>query len=396
MFFKLVTLLNNVKMPAKVTIFQRIIPHYRKRFFDKLYLRLRENNIELRVIYGQHRVGSVPEGGRYNEPWAIFTKNIYLSFLGKEFVLQKGFKLAKSTSDLIIVEQANRLILNYIIMLFKNYFEYSIGYWGHGRNYQSTKNGISSRIKSILIGKADWWFAYTQSSANELEKHGFPSEKITIVQNSIDATQLTATFDEARDGHRDYLKAKLNIKSNNIGLFCGGFDKKKEIDFVLAACDSIKLSLTDFHMIFIGHGPAAEKVSSFAATRTWVSYLGKITSDERAQYFHISKCLIMPGALGLVVIDSFALRTPLITSNLATHSPEFDYLENHENSHITSFDINSYTKGVVSTLNNEQYLEKIKLGCDTAAKLYTLPVMVERFANGIEQCLWTQKIKQTT
>tara|TARA_B110000908_G_C10198673_1_gene424240 strand:- start:1079 stop:1393 length:315 start_codon:yes stop_codon:yes gene_type:complete len=104
----------------------------------------------------------------------------------------------------------------------------------------------------------------------------------------------------------------------------------------------------------------------------------------------------MPGALGLVVIDSFALRTPLITSNLATHSPEFDYLENHENSHITSFDINSYTKGVVSTLNNEQYLEKIKLGCDTAAKLYTLPVMVERFANGIEQCLWTQRMKQTT
>lgn len=383
-------------MPVQVTIFQRIIPHYRKIFFDQLYLHLQQKNISLRVIYGQHRAGSVPEGGTYDEPWAIFRKNSYFSFLQTEIVFQRGLKVARSNSDLIIVEQANRLMLNFMILLFRKYDAYLIGYWGHGRNYQSTQKNISSFLKSLLIGKADWWFVYTQSGATELEKHRFPSKKISVVQNSIDTTDLVTTFDDSKDEYRDSLKATLKIEGNNIGLFCGGFDKKKEVDFVLAACDSIKQSLPDFHMIFIGHGPDEQKVSSFAATRTWVSNLGKITSSQRAQYFHISKCLIMPGALGLVVIDSFALRTPLITTSLETHSPEFDYLENHENAHITDFDVTSYTKGVVSTLNNEKYLEKIKLGCDAASKLYTLPVMVERFADGIEQCLLTQNTKRTT
>ena len=61
-----------------VVIIQRIMPHYRIPFFERLSQLLLKNNIELKVIYGQHRKNTVPKSIDVNRPWAEKIHNIYL------------------------------------------------------------------------------------------------------------------------------------------------------------------------------------------------------------------------------------------------------------------------------------------------------------------------------
>ena len=44
----------------KVTIIQRILPHYRIPFFEALHRELGHAGIELQLIYGQEYPGTVP------------------------------------------------------------------------------------------------------------------------------------------------------------------------------------------------------------------------------------------------------------------------------------------------------------------------------------------------
>ena len=41
-----------------------------------------------------------------------------------------------------------------------------------------------------------------------------------------------------------------------------------------------------------------------------------------APYLYVSKLLLMPGLVGLSVMDSFVGTCPLVTTDVAVHSPE--------------------------------------------------------------------------
>jgi glycosyltransferase involved in cell wall biosynthesis len=140
----------------------------------------------------------------------------------------------------------------------------------------------------------------------------------------------------------------------------------------------------------IGSGPDAYLVEEAAQHRKWLHYVGPKFGIEKVKYFKISSLFLMPGLVGLAVLDSFALETPTITTKYPFHSPEIEYLEEGVNAMITEDNVESYAQAVIEMLLHEHKRKVLVQGCKKAAAKYTIEQMAENFANGIIKCLHNQ------
>lgn len=369
-----------------VLIIQRILPEYRIKFFSDLADQLNGHNIHLQVAYGQEYPGTVPRTQITNESWAHKIKNHYLGFLGKRLVWQSVLpKLFRA--DLIIIEQSNSLLINYIVLILRALHLKKVAYWGHGRNMQATTpNSISEQIKKRLIGSVDWWFAYTKNSVQLIVDTGFPLQKITDVQNAIDTSSFANALQKITDGQVNSIKQELNINSDNILLYCGGMYADKKIDFLLDACLYIKNHVSDLNVIFIGSGPNQNIVLEASNQYPWLHYIGPKFGNDRVVYFRISKALLMPGVVGLSIVDSFVSNIPLFTCDVIGHGPEIAYLSNNVNGVITKPVIEEYSEKLIEFLIKDELQKTLKKGCQDSAKIYTLDRMVINYCAGIVNC----------
>ena len=96
---------------------------------------------------------------------------------------------------------------------------------------------------------------------------------------------------------------------------------------------------------------------------------------------------LMPGLVGLSIVDSFVTGVPLFTTIGALHSPEIAYLRNGFNGVATENNVTAYSDAVVHYLRNPDSLALLQKGCDESASRYTLKNMVSNFVDGIVKCV---------
>lgn len=370
----------------KVAIIFRMIHQYRKEFYDQLHESLLKDNIELTLIYGKiNSKDTKSRGDQVDVEWGKFIHNKIIRIGGKELIWQPCLKDLKN-KDMVIVENANKLLINYYLMLARRWMGLKFCYWGHGRNMQSNEDSIVNKFKYMYLNKCDWWFAYTQGVKDFLTSKGFPSNKITIVQNAIDTKILRQQYADVSESETKSLKNELGISGENVGIYCGAMYAEKKIDFILDSCYKIKEAVPDFQMLFLGSGIDAHKVSEAAAEHDWIHYVGPKFGQDRVKYFKIASIQIMPGAVGLGILDSFALETPLITTFQDFHGPEIYYLENEKNGLITEENLEVYSKAIIDLLVSKNYKKMIDY-CRLCAGKYTIEKMVSNFKVGVLECL---------
>jgi glycosyltransferase involved in cell wall biosynthesis len=371
----------------KITIIQRIVPHYRVPFFEALHHELVRSGIEVRLIYGQEFPGTVPCSVMMEYPWAVRIDNRYLNSPFGQLVWQPCLGELQD-SELIVLEQANSLLLNYWLMANQKSGKFKLAFWGHGRNFQvGHRHSWRERMKKWFSTRVDWWFAYTELSAELVRKAGFPRDRITIVQNTIDTNELRSAITEVTQADLRALRAYLNLPSTHVGLYCGGMYSDKQLDFLITACQLIRQRIRDFQMILIGSGPDQWKAERAAGKHDWIHYVGPKFKQERALYFKVSQVLLMPGLVGLAIVDSFIAETPLFTTDIPVHSPEISYLQHGVNGVMTSFAVNSYADAVVEFFESDDLQNQLRDGCRRSASIYTFEHFVDQFAAGIVRCL---------
>jgi glycosyltransferase involved in cell wall biosynthesis len=121
----------------------------------------------------------------------------------------------------------------------------------------------------------------------------------------------------------------------------------------------------------------------------WLQYYGPKTGAEKAEIVAQAQLMLMPGLVGLVIVETFAALTPLVTTNFSGHSPEIEYAEHAVNSFIIDRDPtpSQYANEVAKLLGSQEALERLREGCRRSASVYTLDNMVENFASGIHEAL---------
>jgi len=370
----------------KIVIIQKSIKFYTSKFYEFLKQLCDRNNIELILIYGKDDVISFND---VEINWGIKVKNYTINLFGKKMYYQNVWKYLFG-ADLIIVEQATKYLVNHILWLLNLLGIVKLAFWGHGINFQRDKSFITSFsefIKKLYTKKVSWFFAYTDLSKKLLIEMGLSPNKITVVNNTISVEDLKNELLKWNKNELERIKNELNIKTNNIALFVGGMYKEKRLEFLIEALQIIKKSVTDFEMLFIGDGPDKDLVIQFSEKNDWVHYLGSKNDKEKVPYFLMSKLLLIPGAVGLVIIDSFVFGLPIVATEYNLHGPEICYLENNLNGIMTKNSIEEYTKTVIDLLKDESKLITLKSKCIETSEKYEMKRMVKNFWEGIKSSL---------
>jgi glycosyltransferase involved in cell wall biosynthesis len=372
-----------------VLIAPGVVAHYRTRFYELLSKHADEAGITLKVVASRSLPTNILPGEALNSVDAPLYK------LGP-FALQNTLTPGAGC-DLVIAQQEAKFLANYALQIKRLFSSQRFAFWGHGRNFQSKSiHSLSENIKRRTALHCDWWFAYNIASAAVVEGLGFPPERITLVNNSIDTKALIAARNVLSSDSIESAKASLGIDTGNVAIYTGGLYEEKRMPFLLEAAAKVRAQLPDFHLIIIGGGPQKDLVAEAAGNNVWIHYLGPKNDAEKLPYWAISKVSLIPGAVGLGILDSFALGVPLITSRTFGHGPEIAYLKPGINGVMVeeANDSDAYAAAVVDLLRNEKRRAgMIHAGLRECGTL-NIEAMARNFAEGIEAALRADKLKR--
>lgn len=378
----------NARRP-KVAVVYKTLPQYRRRFFELLNEKLARSDIEFLLIYGQPGAADAAKGDTVELPWARKIENKIWKVGSRELYWQPCMDLLKDV-DLVIVEQANKLLLNYVLLVRQLVGRGKVAFWGHGKNFQARGgNRASETTKRFVSRRPHWWFAYNELSAGVVKHLGFPAERITSVQNAIDTRSLMDARKSVSEKKVERVREELDLKGNNVCLYAGGMYPDKRLAFLLEACVLVREKVPDFEMIFIGAGTDRGLVEAAAREYEWIKYVGPKFDEEKVPYFELAKLFLMPGLVGLAVLDSFALQVPLVTTAITYHSPEIEYLQSGQNGIILgeTEKPEEYAAVVSQLLDDDEARAKLVAGCKSASSRYTVEEMADRFATGVRKAL---------
>lgn len=371
----------------RVLIIYRFLPQYRKPFYELLKERLADSGIDLALIYGDGAPEDRAKQDLVALPWAHFAPNRIYSLFGQQLYWQPVAHHAKGY-DLVIVEQASKLLINYYLQFHQLLGVAKVALWGHGKNFQATANNKPGElIKKLVSRQAHWWFAYNERSKKIVEALGYPSSRITTVQNAIDTRQLKQYLEEIGESQKRNIRQRYGLLGRNLCVYCGGMYREKRLKFLLDAAIQIRRRVPDFELVLIGGGKERDLVEEAAARYPWIHYLGPLFEREKVEIFSIARLYLMPGLVGLGILDAFALGVPLVTTDIPWHSPEIDYLQPGINGVMTAPEVDSYAAAVAALLEDDAAYQALRANAFQDGSKYTIENMVTNFHDGILSAL---------
>jgi len=290
-------------------------------------------------------------------------------------------------ADLVIVEQANKHLINFPLLLGSKLGIKKVALWGHGRDRSAKPGSWGEKVKRRLIAWPSWWFAYTRGIAGYVATQGMPEDRITAVQNSVDTRGFAREVGSVQEHEIQKLKRTISVDQNaRIGIYCGGLHKAKCLEFLIDSGGKIYNQNPGFRLLVVGDGSEKETITGQKDV-PWLRYLGPKFGREKAVCFAAAELFLCPGLVGLAILDAFAAGLPLITTDITTHSPEIEYLEQGVNGLMTGHNADTYAESVCHLFNNQNVLTRMQENACFSASAYSIENMADNFVRGIRSCL---------
>jgi glycosyltransferase involved in cell wall biosynthesis len=190
---------------------------------------------------------------------------------------------------------------------------------------------------------------------------------------------------------RETVRARHDIPASAlVGIFCGALNQAKSLSFLIEASRRIKAHVPAFHLVIIGGGAEEFTVKKIVKDLLWVHCVGPQFGKEKAELLAISDVFLLPGAVGLAVLDAFAAGLPMLTTRIPIHGPEIEYLEEGVNGLMTDPQPEAYAEAVSSVLSVDEQLSRLRAGAKASAGKCSIENMVANFRTGIRLALGNQ------
>lgn len=370
---------------VKVVILQEYVPGYRVPFFENLRDLGEQDQVEIVVAAGapgpSQRTRSDAVGLHFQET----VKQREFRLAGRRIVLRRTARHIAG-ADLVVTEQARRNLDSYRLLLPNGNRATRIALWGHGRDYTRESSALERAINRKLTARAHWFFAYTSQGAASVKESGFPVERTTVVQNSIDSAGLKDDINSLTSCELLQFTERHGLKGRT-AIFLGGLDESKRLGFLLLAAEIASGRDANFRLLICGDGDQRALVEDAAAKHHWLTYLGPVVGREKALALAAADVIAMPGRVGLIAVDSFASERPLVTTNWTWHAPEFEYLRDRVNAVVANDNVESYASALLAVLADSKLRERLVDGCISSASSITIETMAQNFMTGIHQAI---------
>ena len=364
--------------PRQVLVVQRRLTHYRVPFFEILRADLRAAGLELRVACGMPTAEEATKRDSGELPWAEPLPTRY--WLDGRLCWQPFGHLAKEAAVTVITAE-NKLVCNLAEQFGAP--RRRVMLWGHGGNLQGDSTSLRERFKAKVALRADWWLGYTSMSRDLVQALGFPAERITVLENAVDTTELRAQIDAVTPEAQAGLRRELGLGAGQVGIYLGSLYAEKRTAFLLDAARAIRALVPGFELMVVGGGPEQALVAEAAAREPWIKFLGMRRGADKALALSLAQIYLHPGAIGLAVQDAFVAGLPLVTATLPTHGPEIAYLEAGRNGLITADSAQAFVQASVDLLRDPQRQAQMREQCLADGRRYTLQNMSRHFTEGV-------------
>jgi len=369
---------------------QSTIPHYRVSFYNALE-RLRPNTWDFEVVFDSSEATSpqfFKEGLTVSEfgfPTLDVKTLTFRPFVNK--ASYQTFWLEALKYDLVVVEHAVNN-LTYPLCHLHQLLGVKVAYWGHGRDRNIAKASglklVAEKLKLFLARKADGFFAYTPGVKAYLETQDVVSDKIFILNNTIDINEQRAAFTKFYPD-REKIREHLGVRGKKVLLFVGRFTKNKRLSFLLDAFSILRKNDPDFHLLLVGDGDAIDQSADIEG----LSFLGPLVDLEKLGPIYVaSDIYVYPGAVGLAPLQALCYDLPVVTIDLPTHKPEIEYLTS-DNSIILDRHTTpeGYAQAILELFRNSMYLNSLRQSIWPGIKHLTIDQMARNFIQGVNTIL---------
>ncbi len=371
-----------------------ILPHYRAAFHERVRNTLAQADIDYHLIYGQPNGSEILKGDTVSLDWAREIHNVYLGGDTGAPVWQPA-AADMLGADLAIIGQENRLLVNYPLIALRRLVPMRLAFWGHGHNYQAQSvTSISERWKRVWSMSCDWWFGYTEAVRAELLAAGYPGNRITVFNNSIDTAELMSFRDELGFQEVADLRAKLQLTPGWTAVFVGGLHYHKRIPFLVEAAERVARRHEAFRLVIAGGGVQADALHAMKADRPWLKVLKPTFARDKATLMMAADVYVMPGLVGLGVLDSSVFSLPVLTTAYPGHSPEFAYLQDGVSAMVVQEwrSAAAYAEALEALLKDEPRRRALSHGASRLASMYSIGEMARRFSQGVVAALDAPKL----
>lgn len=375
-------------MTKRVVFVALALTHYRQPFHSTVRRLLAERNVTYNVMFSEPKGSAATKNDTVEMDWATKVPTRHFA-LGKKELFYQKLPSSVGQADLMILGQENKLLHNYPWLLKRRLgFGPRIAFFGHGRNFQGAMESYSEQFKRLYSRMPDWWFCYTNASRDSVISTGFPNDKITVFQNAIDTQGLREQIATLTETEKAEFQRKHGLGAV-VGVYIGGMYAEKRLDFLIEAAQEVRRQIPDFQLVFAGDGPERFIIEQAAQERPWVRYIGATFGIEKAKLLSVGQVFLLPGAVGLAVLDAFAAGIPLITTNYPLHGPEAAYIQNGLNGIITSpwTSAPHYAEGIIKILRDKRLQETTSDNARASASQYSIEAMADLFSTGVLKAL---------
>jgi glycosyltransferase involved in cell wall biosynthesis len=375
---------------------QGTITPYRIPLFEQLALRKPpEWDFEVVCEATTGESGEFYSGGagirQYNFP-TLPTRTWKFSLFGRRASWQDFFFQARKY-DLVITDNYVKILTYPALFLYKLTGQKRV-IWGiPGDPQVPNPKGIKRLVEWIkwrLVHWADGFFVYTEGSRDHLISAGYPAERITVLNNTIDINTERAGALPLLSQRQD-LREKWGIGSDRIvvtGIGRLNRDKRPQLIGPLAAA----LHRMDSRFLFLvaGDGPFRSAVEKDAAQLgpEVLRYLGRLDGPNQAQEIQaLSDLYYMPGYVGLAPLQAACYNLPIIAYDLDIHSPEVEYLTPENSLFVEDVpDPDGVARQILEGL--PRLLDpEFRRGVWPSIQHLTMDAMVGRYVDGINRVL---------
>lgn len=363
--------------------------NYRVAFWNCLHAALASDGIDLRVVYGSPNAEHRARRDNAVLP-SEYGREVRSYWLGDRFVLHAACN-ELADADLVITQNENKLLLNAWLLASRGSGRRRVAFWGKGniKACDISKPGEWLRHKTAFA--VDWWFPYTKATAVNLQNNGVRCG-ITPVSNAIDTAELKRDLESISPDCLLAGRRSLTLGRGPVGVFCGNLSSNKDLPLLFEASHLIRESIPEFQLLVIGNGPQREYVERMAVRHRFIHFMGPRVGRQKALLFRMADLFLLPGAVGLAILDSFAAGLPLLTTRRSDHGPEISYLQEGMNGLISSPRAEDFANMTVRLLSNSELMARLRAGATEASLEYSVESMTENFRQGILACLGPSRV----
>lgn len=364
----------------EIRIFTNISPHYRKSLWVKL---LDQTVYETHFFYGSNKKLGIQPIDFTAKEFSPFKNQLHqlknFWFNDKILIWQTGVikQCSKKKFDLAIFLGDMYCISTWLAAIICRIRGIRVAFWGHG--IYGNEGKLKLFIRKTFYRLAHQHLLYERRAKRIMQKHGFSSDKLYVVFNSLDYDTHKILRTKFQNLNKPEVFPFFSNSSLPVIIFIGRLTVEKKLDLLIDAVTGLNAESTGINLIFIGDGPARktlESVGKKGLEKGWLQFTGACYNEETiCKYLSKADLCVSPGNVGLTAIHSLSLGTPVAThNNMKNQMPEAEIIiDGYNGFYFRENDVTDLKIKIKNWLKNNTARDKIREQCYEAIDSYYNP-----------------------